>query len=114
MRPSKEVLEYFVQSANGNLNLHKSWIATLEKLLQKAKEISKQTADPDANKEFYYLWAKMYERAFDNLFENIPIARSFEKFLEPVKNTAKIIRRYIYHHIQDVVEIISLFHKRGF
>jgi len=79
-----------VQSANGNLNLHKSWIATLEKLSQKAKEISKQTADPDANKEFYYLWAKMYEKAFDNLFENIPIARSFEKFLEPVKNTARL------------------------
>src|SRR5659263_537040 len=32
----------------------------------------------------------MYEKAFDNLFENIPIARSFEKFLEPVKNTARL------------------------
>lgn len=91
MRPSKEVLEYFVQSANVNLNLYKSWIATLEKLSQKAKEeLSKQTADPEAYKEFYNLWAKTYEKAFDNFFENMPTASPFKEILEPVKNAAKI------------------------
>ena len=90
MRPSKEVLDYFVQSTNVNLNLYKSWIATLEKLSQKAEELSKQTADPETNKEFYNLWVKTYEKAFDNYFENMPTASPFKEILEPVKNAAKI------------------------
>jgi hypothetical protein len=90
IRPSKEVLEYFVQSANVNLNLYKSWIAILEKLSQKAKEVSKQISDPEAYKEFYNLWAKTYEKAFGNFFENMPTASLFKKILEPVKNAAKI------------------------
>ena len=90
MPPSKEVLEYFFQSANRNLNLYKSWISTFEKLSQKAKELSKQTADTDANKEFYDLWAKTYVKAFDNFFVNRPIARPFEEFLEPVKNATRL------------------------
>ncbi len=90
LRPSKEILEYFVRSANINLNLYKSWIATLEKLSQKAKELSKQTADPETYKEFYNLWAKTYEKAFDNFFENTPTVSPFKEILEPVKNAAKI------------------------
>ncbi len=90
LRPSKEVLDYFVQSTNVNLNLYKSWTATLEKLSQKAKELSKQTADPEAYKEFYNLWAKTYEKAFDNFFENTPTVSPFKEILEPVKNAAKI------------------------
>ncbi len=90
MRPSKEVLEYFVRSANVNLNLYKSWIATLEKLSQKAKELSEHSADPEAYKEFYNLWAKSYEKAFDNFFKNTPTFSPFKEILEPVKNAAKI------------------------
>ncbi len=90
MRPSKEVLEYFMQSANLNQNLYKSWIATLEKLSQKARELSKETADPEANKEFYNLWVKTYEKAFDNFFENTPAVSPFKEILEPVKNAARI------------------------
>jgi hypothetical protein len=90
MRPSKEVLEYFVQSANVNLNLYKSWIATLEKLSQKAKKLSKQTADPETYKQFYNLWAKTYEKAFDNFFESMPTASPFKEILEPVKNAANV------------------------
>ncbi len=90
MRPSKEVLEYFLRSENVNLNLYKSWIATLEKLSQKAKELSEQSADPEANKEFYNLWAKMYGKAFDNFFENTPTFSPFKEIMEPVKNAAKI------------------------
>ncbi|NJD78674.1 MAG: hypothetical protein FIB08_16530 [Candidatus Methanoperedens sp.] len=90
LRPSKEVLDYFVRSANINLDIYKSWIATLEKMSQKTKELSKQTADPEAHKELYNLWAKMYEKAFDNFFENTPTISPFKEILEPVKNAAKI------------------------
>ncbi len=90
MRPSKEVLEYFVQSENVNLNLYKSWIATLGKLSQKAEELSKQSLDPEAHKELYNLWAKMYGKAFDNFFENTPTFSPFKEIMEPVKNAAKI------------------------
>ncbi len=90
MRPSKDVLEYFVQSANVNLNLYKSWIATLEKLSQKAKELSKQNTDPEACKEYYDLWAKTYGKAFDNFFENTPAFSPFKEIMESVKNAAKI------------------------
>ncbi|MCX9010096.1 MAG: hypothetical protein OIN66_03135 [Candidatus Methanoperedens sp.] len=90
MRPSKEALEYFMRSANVNLNLYKSWIVTLEKLSLKARELSKQTADPEAYKEYYNLWTKTYEKAFDNFFENTPTVSPFKEMFEPVKNAAKI------------------------
>ncbi len=90
MRPSKEVLEQFERSANVNQNLFKSWIATLGKLSQKAEELSKQGADPEAYNELYNLWAKMYGKAFDNFFENTPTFSPFKEIMEPVKNAAKI------------------------
>ncbi|MCX9083039.1 MAG: hypothetical protein OIN83_12675 [Candidatus Methanoperedens sp.] len=90
MRPSKNVLEHFERSANVNQNLFKSWIATLGKLSQKAEELSKKSANPEANKELYNLWAKMYGKAFDNFFENTPTFSPFKEIMEPVKNAAKI------------------------
>jgi hypothetical protein len=87
---SKEVFESFVQSVNINLNLNRSWIATLEKLSHRAKELSKQTADPEGYTEFYALWAKTYGKAIDNFFENTPTISPFKEILEPVKNAAKI------------------------
>ncbi|MBE0520897.1 MAG: hypothetical protein IBX39_01340 [Candidatus Methanoperedenaceae archaeon] len=90
MRPSKEILEYFVSSENVNLNLYKSWIATLGKLSQKAEELSRQNADPEAYKELYNLWAKMYGKACDNFFENTPSFSPFKDIMEPVKNATKI------------------------
>ncbi len=90
MRPSKEVLEYFVRSENVNLNLYKSWIAALGKLSQKAEELSKHNADPETYKELYNLWAKLYGKAFDNFFENTPTISPFKEIMEPVKNAAKI------------------------
>jgi len=90
MKPSKEIFEGFVQNTNIYLKIYKSWIATLEKLSQKAKEISKQTANPEINKEFYNLWAKTYEKAFDSFFENTPTVAPLNGILEPVKNAAKV------------------------
>ncbi|MCZ7355494.1 MAG: hypothetical protein O8C65_01050 [Candidatus Methanoperedens sp.] len=90
MRPSKEVLEYFVRSENVNLNLYKSWIATLEKMSQKARELSEKSAGPEAHTEFYNLWAQTYEKALANIFENTPTFSPFKEIMEPVKNAARI------------------------
>ncbi len=89
MRPTKEVLEHFVQSENINLNLCKSWIVILGKLSKKAEKLSKQDADPETYKELYNLWAKMYGKAFDNFFEHTPAFDHFREIMEPVKNAAK-------------------------
>jgi hypothetical protein len=56
MQPSREVLEYFLQSENGNLNLYKSWMEILGQISQKAQGLSKQGADPEAYRELYNLW----------------------------------------------------------
>jgi hypothetical protein len=90
MRPSKEILEYFVRSENVNMNLYKSWTAILEKLSQKAEELSKQSTDPEVYKELYNLWGKMYGKAFDNFFDNTPTFSPFREIMEPVKSAAKI------------------------
>jgi hypothetical protein len=90
IQPSKELFESFVQSTNIYLNMYKSWIAALEKMSKKAEELSKQTADPEAYKEFYDLWVKMYEKAFDSFFEDMPMAGQMKEMMEPVKSMAKI------------------------
>jgi len=87
---SKEIFESFVQSVNINLNLNRSWIVTLEKLSYRARDLSKQTSDPEAYTEFYNLWAKTYGKAIDNFFENTPTISPFKEIMEPVKNAAKI------------------------
>ncbi len=89
-QPSKEVFENFAQSANIYLNLYKSWIAALEKLSEKAEELSKRTTDPEASKEFYNLWVNTYEKAFDSFFEDTPAVGPMKEILEPVKNAAKM------------------------
>jgi hypothetical protein len=89
MRPTKEILEYFVQSENANLNICTSWIEILGKLSKKAQRLSKQNADPEIYKELYTLWAKMYGKALDNFFENTPAFTHFRDIMEPVKNATK-------------------------
>jgi len=90
MQPSKEVFESFAQSTNIYLNMYKSWIAALEKMSKKAEELSKQTSDPEAYKEFYNLWVIMYEKAFNDFFEDMPAIGPMKELIEPVKNMAKI------------------------
>jgi hypothetical protein len=90
MRPSKEILEYFERSGSVNLNLYKSWTATLGKLSQKAEELSKQGGSPEAYKELYNLWGKTYGKEFDNFFENTPTFSPFKEIMKPVKDAAKI------------------------
>ena len=47
MEPSREMFENFVESTNIYLSMYKSWIAALEKMSEKAQELSKQTSDPE-------------------------------------------------------------------
>jgi hypothetical protein len=90
MRPTKEVFENFSQSATIYLTMYKSWIAALEKMVEKTKEISRQTTDPELSREFYNVWVKMYEKAFDSFFEDMPLAGPMKDMMEPVKILAKL------------------------
>ncbi|HEY9206374.1 MAG TPA: hypothetical protein VIO58_10685 [Candidatus Methanoperedens sp.] len=89
MKPSKEALENFVESTNIYLNLYKSWTATLEKMSEKIKDQSKLAADPEAYKEFFNLWVKMHEKAFEDFYEGMPLASPMKEILEPAKNACK-------------------------
>ncbi len=90
-RPSKEVLDYFERNANVNQNLFESWISTLGKLSQKADELSKQSADPEAYKEFYNLWLTTSEKAFDGFFYDTPsIGSPMKDIMGSVKVMAKM------------------------
>ena len=91
VEPTGEMFRNFVESTNIYLGMYKSWIAALEKMSEKAKEMSTQTSDPEAFKEFNNLWLKMYEKAFDSFFEDIPtIGGPMKEVMEPLKIMAKI------------------------
>lgn len=90
MKPSKEAFENFLESTNICLNLYKSWIAALEKISDKMKDNSKLTTDPEAYKEFFNLWVKMHEKAFEDFFEGMPMISPLKEIMDPVKNAGKI------------------------
>jgi len=86
-----EMFENFSQSTNIYLGMYKSWIDALEKMSEKAKELSTQTSDPEAYKEFSNLWLKMYEKAFDSFFDDMPtVGGPMKEVMEPVKMMAKM------------------------
>jgi hypothetical protein len=91
MEPSGENLANFVDITHVYLGLYKSWITALEKMSEKAQELSKQTSDPGAYKEFYNLWVTTYEKAFDSFFEDMPTVEGpMKEAMEPVKTMAKL------------------------
>lgn len=90
MQPSKETFESFSKAADIYLGTYKSWIEALEKMTERTKELAKQTSDPGARKEFFDLWLKMYERAFNNFFENMPAMGPMKEMMEPVKIVARM------------------------
>jgi len=59
--PSVEIFGYFVETNNIYLGMYKSWIAALEKMSEKAKEMSKKTSNPEAFKESYNLWMAIFD-----------------------------------------------------
>lgn len=86
----KTAFENFAQSTTICTNLVKSWITTLNKLSEKSIELSKQTSSQDTYKEICALWVRVYQKAFDSIFDNMPIATPFKDTLAPVKNAAKM------------------------
>jgi len=91
MEPSGENLANFLDMSHVYLSLYKSWIAALEKMSENARELSRETSDPEAYKDFYKAWVKLYEKAFDNFFEDIPTVEGpMKEAMEPVKTMAKL------------------------
>lgn len=86
----KAVFENFAKSSAISTNLCKSWIETLNKLSEKSKEFSIQTNGQGTHKEICNLWAKIYQKAFDSIFDNMPVAESFKDTLAPVKDAAEL------------------------
>lgn len=86
---SKEIFEKFAQSTTVHTNLYKSWITTLEKLSQKSKELAKQPGQ-NIYKDVFDLWIRVYQKAFDSFFDNIPTASPFRESIAPVKTAAKM------------------------
>jgi hypothetical protein len=86
----KVVFDNFTKSTKICTNLCKSWITTLDKLSEKSKEFSIQNKGQDAQKEICNLWVRIYQKAFDSIFDNMPVASSFKDTLAPVKDAAKL------------------------
>jgi hypothetical protein len=89
VKSSKEAFENFLQSANIYLNMYKSWIATFEKMSEKSRELAGLTTSPESYKEFCDLWMKMYEKAFDSFFDDMPMVGPMKETMEPVKIAAR-------------------------
>jgi hypothetical protein len=91
MEPTGETFEHFIKSSDVYLGMYKSWIDAFEKMSEKAKELSAQTSNPEAYKEFSNLWLNMYEKAFDSFFEDMPtVGGPLNEVMEPVKIMAKM------------------------
>lgn len=90
MQPSKEVFESFMESTNISLNLYKSWIEALEKISEKTRDISKISTSPETYTEFCRLWAKMNEKAFEDFFEDMPVAGPMKEMMEPIKTVSNM------------------------
>ncbi len=88
---STALFENFIESINIYLTMYRSWIAALEDMSEKVEEMSKQIPEAQANKEFYSIWLKMYQKAFDNFFEDMPIMKGpMKHIIEPVKVMARM------------------------
>lgn len=89
MKPSKELLDDIKQSTEITINLFKSWTEALEKLSEKMEDQAKLNNDPEAFKEFYSLWVKMFERTSEDILEGVPLASPIKEMMEPVKSACK-------------------------
>jgi len=90
MKPSKELLNSLKESTDITLNLFKSCTAALEKMSEKIQDQSKFVNDPEAFKEFYNLWTKMYEKTSEDIFEGVPLVSPVKEIMEPVKSACKM------------------------
>jgi hypothetical protein len=91
MEPTGEMFERFVKSSEIYLSMYKSWIVALEKMSEKAQEMSKQYSDPEGYKKFCNFWVMTYEKAFDSFFEDMPtVDGPMKEVMEPLKIMAKM------------------------
>ncbi|MCX9085114.1 MAG: hypothetical protein OIN87_09995 [Candidatus Methanoperedens sp.] len=91
MEPEGEMFEKFLDSTSIYLGMYKSWITALETMSEKAREMSIQNSDPDSFREFNNVWLKMYEKAFESFFEDMPtMGGPMKEVMEPVKIMAKM------------------------
>lgn len=86
----KATFEAFAQSTQVYTDLYKSWMTTLEKLSIKSKELARQPKNQDVYKETCNMWIKLYQKAFDSFFDNMPTVSPFKECFTPVKNVANI------------------------
>lgn len=86
----KTTLETFAQSTKAYTDLYKSWMTNLEKLSIKSQELAKQPSNQDLYKETLNLWIRLYQKAFDSFFDNIPTVGIFKEYMTPVKHAAGI------------------------
>lgn len=86
----KTTFESFAQSTKVYTDLYKSWMTTLEKLSIKSQELAKQPSNQDVYKETCNLWVRLYQKAFDSFFDNMPTVSPFKEYMMPVKNAASI------------------------
>ena len=90
MKPSKELLDNLKESNEITINLFKSWTEALENLSAKMEDQPKLINDPEAFKEFYNLWVKMFEKTSEEIFEGVPMASPIKEMMEPVKSACKM------------------------
>jgi hypothetical protein len=88
--PSKNVVETLLKSTDSAMNMYKSWMAALEKMQSKMREVMTRSTDPQVYKEFYELWATTYEKAFDDFFEYMPMLEEMRPVMEPMKRVARM------------------------
>jgi hypothetical protein len=69
--------------------LYMPWEESALTLSEKASEIAKGNVNPETYKEFCDLWVKMYEKAFDTFFEDMPMVGPMKDTMESVKVAAK-------------------------
>jgi hypothetical protein len=89
-RPSKEVIESMLESTNSAMTAYKSWLGALEKMQAKMADVLTKSNDPEAYKEFYELWLKTFEKAFDDFFDFMPTFGPLKEVMEPVKKAGRM------------------------
>ncbi len=87
---TKDLLDSFLRSTDIYLSIYRSWMTALEKMSENTIDVSKRTTEPEIYRGFYSSWVQMYNKAFDDLFRYMPVARPMQNIMEPVKSAAKI------------------------
>lgn len=97
MDSGKDALESLMTDAEESNSLYKSWISELDRNSKTTQEVMLSEPSAAKYKEFCDLWVKMYEKAFDTFFEDMPMVGPMKDTMEPVKVAAKT---YVDAHVK--------------